>query len=134
MMHENLKNFMMTIRERKYKAWDIEAKRMFTVSSWSHPYYLNSLIEATGQSSDSVIAHCSDDCILMEYIGFQSRDEKDIYEGDICKFSDWKPKVIVWRDGRYWLGDTLVICCIMECKKMSIISNICKNPELLDKE
>ncbi len=56
-------------------------------------------------------------------VGGYDEDGKMIHEGDICQFSDWKPKEIIWSDGRYWLGDTLVICCEMECANMKIIGN-----------
>ncbi len=62
------------------------------------------------------------------------KDGKMIHKGDICQFSDWKPKEIIWNDGRYWLGDTLVICCSMECANMKIIGNKTDDPKLLEED
>ena len=59
-----------------------------------------------------------------QQIGFEDKNKKPIYVGDLCKFADWQPKEIIWKDGRYMLGDSLVICCKMECDKMEIIGDV----------
>ena len=73
----------------------------------------------------------NDNYILMQFTETEDKKGRQIYEGDICSFLDWKPKPIVWRDGRYWLGNTLVIVCKMECDQMEIIGNIFEDPKLI---
>jgi hypothetical protein len=60
---------------------------------------------------------------ILPYIGFNDKNNNEIYKGDHCKLYDWKPKEIIWKDGRYMLGNTLVICCKMECDEMENIGS-----------
>lgn len=90
------------MREFKFRAWDKVEKRMFTVMSWSHPLYLDQIIEVTGQSSDHVHAHCYEDCILMQYLGWKNRYNQELWEGDVLESDGGVRRTIIYDPDKHW--------------------------------
>ena len=107
------------MREIKFRAWDIDGKIM-----------------CFGQVAlDAIpLAEINPEVKIMQYTGLLDRTGKEIYEGDIVKFGNWKPKEIVYyyknfagfslKDTDCWLLD-------YDTKEMEVIGNIYENPELI---
>jgi uncharacterized phage protein (TIGR01671 family) len=116
------------MREIKFRAWDKVDKIILEIGSL---FFETGGIKGFFKKSEHFLH--KNNYILMQYTGFKDKNGKDIYEGDICKFANWKSKEIIWNDGRYMLGNTMVICCKMECDEMEVIGNIYENKGLLNK-
>ncbi len=88
---------------------------------------------------------------IMQYIGLQDINKKDIYEGDLLKGKDGKINVVVWSNklSGYILGtwlkkgkkidldietlaEKIVECTYFICDEDEIIGNILENPKLLE--
>jgi len=110
----------MRSRNRHYRVWDALDKRM---------EYFG--FEEVLRGDVSLHPVCCD-WYLMDSTYFPDKNGKEIYEGDICKMHDWKLKPIRWEQGRFWLGNSLVIICDFEAKNMEVVGNIYENPELLE--
>ena len=132
------------MREIKLRAWDKIDKRMFNVLSWSHPLYLDGLVEVTGQSSDCVHGHCGSDCILMQFTGLKDKSNTEIYEGDIIRFNwgsecsnchktpTWFGKVTFGSLGARVQGFLIADPQNNILGSVEVIGNVYKNPELLE--
>lgn len=68
------------------------------------------------------------------FTGLLDKNGKEIYEGDIVLFPDWKPKVVAYLD-KHFAGFTLkgtdLFLTDYDAKEMEIIGSIHENPELL---
>lgn len=74
---------------------------------------------------------------LLEFTGLKDKNGVEIFEGDILKFSDWKPKEVVYLDkdfAGFSLKGTDLWLMQYDMDKAEIIGNIYKNPELLKGE
>ncbi len=114
------------MRQHKYRIWDNLKKEWLK----KKVYHASITLDANGIGEFSFKQH-PEGYTIQQYIGLKDKNGKEIYEGDICSFSDWKLKPIVWRDGFFRLGNTDVLCCKMECDNMEVIGNIFENPDLL---
>lgn len=107
------------MRTIKFRGWDTEDQVMV--------YKINSLRLFDGELKP-------DEYILMQFTGLKDLEGKDIYEGDIVKFQDWKPKEVSWLDkvAGYELKGILLWLSQNDAEKMKVIGNIHENPELLE--
>jgi uncharacterized phage protein (TIGR01671 family) len=76
-----------------------------------------------------------EDIELMQFTGILDKNGKEIYEGDIVLFSDWKPKVIAFKDksfAGFTLKNTDLFLTTYDSERMEVIGNIYENPDLLN--
>ena len=131
------------MREIKFRAWDKENTIMLffsfndNTSDYPVEFPENNLSE-------------DDKYVLMQYTGFQDKNGKEIYEGDIVThirqilalaggYEDYiESGVIVFTDGEgafmLQVGKYAVYFSPMDGESLEVIGNIYENPELLSKE
>jgi uncharacterized phage protein (TIGR01671 family) len=118
----------------KYRTWDV-TRAIMTYYDEKHGY----------QTRDELLKRSTPYLQFMPISGYQDKDGKDIYEGDILKTSTTSKALVVWADGEY---DLRWIHCEWPTemnvrtrykitddtnspKSMTIIGNRFKNPDLL---
>ena len=119
------------MREHKYKAWNVEKKIMHDIAfpSW------NGMIEVWKDNKPhTIIEYLSiggpeHQGILLQFIGFKDKNEKEIYEKYIVKIRNPKQnfytiKLVEWDDNSYNLFS-------IHSEFTEIIGNGIENPELL---
>lgn len=131
------------MREIKFRAWDGDKKEMSSEIRLDFAHGLR-LISTTDLGFDM---SSDDKCVLMQFTGLLDKNGKEIYEGDIVKYTRINGKEIIaeieWRseDGCYYYFNhkepvdsdvsnkesTFFIATTIT----EIIGNIYENPELL---
>lgn len=125
------------MRELKFRAWDKEKKKMFTVATlclfddatfdkgmdWQH-----NTQDWYGEEGFVVKP------VLMQYTGLKDRHSAEIYEGDIVKFRD-KIGSIVYCGDRFSIDDQennlQDLHFFQHSWEVEVIGNIHQNPERL---
>ncbi len=135
------------MRTIKYKAWNNETNSMHEVGEISfnedgsfggvleglvRRFYFNERVLVKGSKREWI-----DDVILLQYTGLKDIKNKEIYEGDILKYLNYKgyEEIIeVWWDNDmagFNFGNRNLS---FIKNKLEIIGNIYENPELLEVE
>lgn len=132
------------MREIKYKAWDIEKKKMFTVTAiypW-HKYKKGYMCRVKDGSQDRPTKNVH----LLQYTGLKDRNGEEIYEGYIVRLNNlvetFVAPVVYNQDeccfdllhpegyrGHWGLNKRTIATC-----EYKVMGNIYENPELLSIE
>ena len=118
------------MKEIKFRVWDNDLEIMSYSAAEIFITFSDDGI-CIGYKIDDEI----DDYELMQYIGLKDKNGKEIYEGDIVKFFEYKvidnivlpEEIVIINDIRKGC-DTL-----RPSQYMEVIGNIYENPELLEK-
>lgn len=132
-------------RELKFRAWDRNEKRMFSMSEM--PYfdseYQDFNFSVDFNEKDEIKADDirwrvdSDNWELMQYTGLKDRNGKEIYEGDVVKRESekwgWK---IIWDEGSagfsmQYIFDRTTKDLTFVGDSFDVIGNIYENKDLL---
>lgn len=130
------------MREHKFRAWDKIEKVMklptllklgrespFIDENNNGKVYQ---IQCNGKENIEYFNHR---IVLMEYTGLKDQNGKEIYEGDIVKFADWSPKIVIYKDtsfAGYSLKETSLWLMEYDMDRFEVIGNIFENPDLLE--
>ncbi|MCO4645803.1 hypothetical protein Si021_00977 [Streptococcus infantarius subsp. infantarius] len=132
------------MRIPKFRAWVKDEKRMLPVGDLDLDYKLTYLDEGNGYRYERDF----DEIELMQFTGIKDKNGKEIYDGDIVKFSDCDDDVyvtpVVWDknyacfgvsfSGKYPISFDYLEEFYTELKDIEVVGNIYENPELLEGE
>ena len=122
------------MRETKFRCWDKDLKKMF-YGGFSVDGSSGMIIDvgwiAEGDGKFGV------NCILMQYIGFKDKNDKEIFDGDVLKWEQGVGLIIMpvkedeYATGFFPFSRTAQIPTPIP-ENVEVIGNICENPELLE--
>ena len=130
------------MREIKFRAWDTVNKMWLKITGFETH---NSDDDKTASINTGIAGMFHDgdyigtfqqhggeqnNVILVQYTGLKDENEKEIYEGDICKSLLGVKGVVIFDKGAYKLESKDSMYGLTKLPK--IIGNIYENPELLE--
>lgn len=134
------------MREIKFRAWDIEKKKMFKVAllGW---FPLDGrlsgiqLLDSTNNTYDIFIDRIQN-CILMQYTGLKDQNDREIYEADIIKDPEEHFFSVEWdyHTSGFFLKSSeddeynMEMNHILNNDNIKIIGNLYENPKALEKD
>lgn len=111
-------------RKLKFRAWDVESKKMITNFIDNEKAYLD--------KDGLLVKYC--DYILMQSTEILDRNGVEIYEGDMLKNHGMnRPGVVSWNNERsmFVVGDYLCEFYAYSGDSKEVLGNIYENPSLL---
>ena|SRR5690625_1009634 len=121
------------MREIKFRAWDKESGRMFSIARFDfadHTVYSH-LFACEGYLAENLK--------IMQYTGLKDKNGREIYEGDIVKYphivsakSNWE---VSFRGGSFVIKQKYLGISLHELahkNNLEVIGNIYENPELFE--
>lgn len=132
------------MRVPKFRAWDKLGKIMLPIGDIDTSYKLVYLEEDNGYRCERDF----DEIELMQFTGLKDKKDKEIFEGDIIKFSDCDGDIyvtpVVWDknyacfgvsfSGKYPISFDYLEEFYTELKDIEVVGNIYENRELLEGE
>lgn len=129
------------MRVPKFRAWDKLGKIMLPVGDIDTSYKLVYLEEDNGYRCERDF----DEIELMQFTELKDKNSKEIYEGDIVKFSEFNGDIyvtpVVWDNscacfgvsftGKYPTSFDYLEEFYTELKNIEVVGNIWENPGLL---
>lgn len=117
------------MREIKFRAWDKEEK----VMCYDIPTFTD---DFTDMLNRTIKYHQDNDLVLMQYTGLKDKNGKEIYEGDIIKYSmgntmQSNPMVVSFEEIFGLLGEYCNSYYATNKNSFEVIGNIYQNPELI---
>lgn len=130
-------------REIKFRAWDKNFKKMYKIGqislekgTWNY--------ESENREFIGMSIPYQPSLELMQFTGLHDKNGKEIYEGDILKFSDVDTAIVQW-DKEYasfiakpvedfYFDNDVLGCAMGNNSAVEVIGNIYENPELLGGE
>lgn len=130
------------MREIKFRGWDIENKIMF---SWGNLVSNRALLQSFFGNEFYAINPPRYFWERMQYIGVLTNDEKEIYEGDVCRVRGGEryqgyTEIDIIGVIKFGFGSFNLVTKeqvhysfdIMQYDEIEILGNIYQNPELLN--
>ena len=118
-------------RKIKFRAWYPPMSKQ-GVGTMSNEVYLDFNEDESDHLNFKIIDVQFSKTILMQYIGLQDKNGKEIYEGDIVSYGTYKHEVKIKEhedsDGALVLGYGFAS---PDTSSLKVIGNIYENPELL---
>ncbi|NHI48010.1 hypothetical protein FDE94_09035 [Clostridium botulinum] len=140
------------MREIKLRAWDKIDEKIREVTLIDFEYKKVKLLnDYTGES----YLRDFEEVILLEYTGLKDKNDKEIYEGDIVKYTfdlpesqyvtknglkiriaevfwcNWRSSFAVYANGNSKLANSDLFRYVRNGNRVEVIGNIYDNPELL---
>lgn len=132
------------MREHKYKVWDKELQIMGIVVKLESVIPDDDLFDEVHYVDDAGIENKAaiSDCILLQYTGLKDKNDKSIYEGDVCivnlKYFNIKNEkaLVIFKDGAFQFQygcEEYFSKPYGAWNDVKVIGNIYENPELKTK-
>lgn len=141
LIHDRANNMLTleipTMRSIKFRAWDIDRKELFFPSSISWKDGVMWAANVHGENRYETVIEKSE---LMQFTGLLDKNGKEIYEGDIVRYSFLDVFLdvgkIIWTNSArfvWWARDegNGYAMTFRDAENREIIGNIHENPELL---
>lgn len=136
------------MREIKFRAWSNQLNKMTypDEKGWFNICFLGSNNLTQHCQLGSLLEMNGKEVEVMQYTGLKDKNEKEIYEGDICKTDLSRPYLIVeFRNGYFMYqchdeGQNYYDCMVHsdfvgdKDKYAEVIGNIYENPQLLGED
>jgi uncharacterized phage protein (TIGR01671 family) len=128
------------MRETKFRVWTGSKMEYNIMAGFLGAFYVKGIDEKDSACISPFNTKYPDVCPLMQYTGLNDKSGKEIYEGDIVTFKEWRDAYQEYEDKimkvEYLEGFFCPLVSFGDepsSKNYEVIGNIYQNPELLTK-